>query len=252
MRILVTNDDGIGAAGLEALAAALSRSHDVRVVAPDRERSGVSHALTLGGPGKIRKVGERSYSCSGTPADCVILTRLGAIGFEPELVVSGINRGPNIGTDIIYSGTCGAARQAVISGIPGIAVSCACREAPFRYGAAAGFVAQNLEALTALCGDEAFANVNAPSSDDEDLEWAWTFPSRRQYRDGLNSFEAPDGFSYFFLTGGRIETSDEPGSDHRAVRSGLVSVGAIAAHPQALPGFPGVLPGGFARPGRVV
>jgi 5'-nucleotidase len=252
MRILLTNDDGIGSPGLEALARALSASHELRVVAPDRERSGVSHALTLGGPGKIRKAGERGYSCSGTPADCVMLVLLGAIGFQPEIVVSGINRGANIGTDIVYSGTCGAARQAVISGIPGIAVSCVSREEPFLYGAAASFVAENLEALAALCGEDAFVNVNAPSSDRDDLDWAWTFPSRRQYRDGLSSFEAPDGVRYCFLTGGGIETTDEAGSDHKALRSGLVSVGAVMAHPQAGPGNPGGLPGGFARPGRVV
>jgi 5'-nucleotidase len=236
---------------MRILAAALSRSHEVRVVAPDRERSGVSHALTLGRPGRIRKVDERSYSCSGTPSDCVILARLGAVGFDPELVVSGINRGPNIGTDIIYSGTCGAARQAVISGIPGIAVSCASFEDPLRYEAAAAFVTANLEGLAALCGDELFINVNAPSSPREDLGWAWTFPSRRQYRDRLSSFEAPDGFSYCFLTDGGIETSDEPGSDHRAVRTGLISVSAVLVHPQVPAGYPAGLPDGFAGPARV-
>jgi len=250
MRILLTNDDGVGAEGLAAMAEALSQGHDIRVVAPDRERSGVSHALTLGSPGRIRKIAEGRYSCSGTPTDCVILTLLGAIGFEPEIVVSGINRGPNIGTDIVYSGTCGAARQAVITGLPGIAVSCASFEEPLGYEAAASFVRENLEALASLCKGDVFINVNAPSSPRADLGWAWTFPSRRQYRDRLKSFEAPDGLSYCFLTNGEIDSSDEPGSDHRAVREGMISVSAVLVHPQVPAGFPSGFPTDLAAAGR--
>jgi 5'-nucleotidase len=242
MRILITNDDGFGAEGLAALAAALSQMHDVRVLAPDRERSGVSHAMTLCSPGRIRMVEEGRYTCSGTPSDCVILARLGAIDFDPEVVVSGINRGPNIGTDIVYSGTCGAARQAVISGIPGIAVSCASFEEPLRYEAAAAFVARHLEDLAPLCRQDVFININAPSSAESDLDWAWTFPSRRRYRDRLRCFDAPDGIRYCFLTDGSIETSEEPGSDYRALRTGLVSVSAVMVHPQA----PADYPAGFS------
>ncbi len=250
MRILLTNDDGFGAAGLEAMAGALSDAHDLRVVAPDRERSGVSHALTLGRPGRIRKIGEGRYSCSGTPTDCVMLSLLGAIGFEPEIVVSGINRGANIGTDIVYSGTCGAARQAVITGLPGIAVSCASFEEPLHYEAAARFVGENIERLAGLCKDDVFINVNAPSSSRTDLRWAWTFPSRRQYRDLLKSFEAPDGQNYCFLSNGGIDSSDEPGSDHRAVREGMISVSAVLVHPQVPAGFPGGFPTDLASAGR--
>ncbi len=250
MRILLTNDDGYGAEGLEALASALSGAHEVAVVAPDRERSGVSHALTLGGPGRIRKVGEGRYSCSGTPSDCVILTMLGAIGFEPQVVVSGINRGANIGTDIVYSGTCGAARQAVISGLPGVAVSCASAREPFLYRAAARFVSENLGALASLCKGDVFMNVNAPSSSGDGLRWAWTFPSRRQYRDRLKTFDAPDGQSYCFLTNGGIDSSDEPGSDHRAVREGMISLSAVLVHPQVPAGFPEGFPTDLAAAGR--
>lgn len=238
MKILITNDDGFGAEGLAALTEALSEMHDVRVLAPDRERSGVSHAVTLSSPSRVRRVGEGRYTCSGTPSDCVILARLGAIDFDPELVVSGINRGPNIGTDIVYSGTCGAARQAVVSGIPGIAVSCASFEEPLQYGAAAAFVAQHLEGLAALCGENVFININAPSSSETDLEWAWTFPSRRRYRDRLRYFDAPDGLRYCFLTGGSIDTEDDSGSDFHAVQMGLVSVSAVMVHPQTPENYP--------------
>jgi 5'-nucleotidase len=233
MRILVTNDDGVHAEGLKALVRELGREHEILVLAPDRERSGVSHAMTLRDPGKIRKLGEREYSCSGTPADCVILAGLGAVDFEPELVVSGINRGPNIGTDIVYSGTCGAARQAVLGGVPGIAVSCASYGPELRYGAAATFVRRNLPRLAGLCDGEVFVNINAPSSDEECLEAEWTVPSERHYRDRLQRFDAPDGFLYCFLADSKIETSGGEGSDHRAVSGGRIAISRIIVKPQA-------------------
>ena len=131
MRILVTNDDGIDAEGLAVLVQFLSdesyggKGREIVVLAPEAERSGVSHAMTLRRPTKVRKLNEGYYSCSGTPADCVIVAGLGVLPWMPDLVVSGINRGPNMGTDIVYSGTCGAARQAALAGVPAIAVSCA-------------------------------------------------------------------------------------------------------------------------------
>lgn len=236
MRILVTNDDGIHADGLKALAAALSAEHEVCVFAPDQERSGISHAMTLRNPGKVRRLSEREYSCSGTPADCVILACLGAIPFEPEVVVSGINRGPNLGTDIVYSGTCGAARQAAFVGLPGIAVSCATYREPFLYRAASAFVVGHLKRLVELCNPFCFINVNAPSSDDEALSGVWAVPSLRRYRDKLRSFEGPDGYSYCFLADGTIDTQDGEGTDHGAVSSGRVAVSAVLAHPQASAG----------------
>jgi 5'-nucleotidase len=240
MRILVTNDDGLGAEGLEALAGALSIDHEVWVFAPDRERSGVSHALTLGAPGKVRKVGDRAYSCSGTPADCVVFTMLGAIDFKPELVVSGINRGPNLGTDIVYSGTCGAASEAVLSGIPGIAVSCASHDSRLHYGAAASFVRMNLASLAAACQDGAFVNVNAPSSECETLLAYWSDPCARVYGNRLRSFDGPDGLAYHFITGGESGSRASPTSDHEIVAGGSISVSVILAQPQA---SAGVVPG---------
>ncbi len=237
MRILVTNDDGFGAEGLEVLAEALSRQHEVCTFAPDQERSGISHALTLGSAGRVRKVRDMAYTCSGTPSDCVVFALLGAIGFKPDLVVSGINRGPNIGTDIVYSGTCAAARQAVLSGIPGIAVSCASREKGLRYGASAQFVSKNLQALAAACTDDAFVNVNVPSADLDPGEARWSFPCVQEYKDGLQTFEGPDGFRYCFLTGGDPGCRGQPDSDFGVVSGGRVSLSLILVHPQLPPGF---------------
>ena len=232
MRILVTNDDGIASEGLRALAASLSLRHDVWVMAPDIERSGASHGLTLGSPCRIRRLDERSFSCSGTPSDCVALAMLGALGPRPEAVVSGINRGPNLGTDIVYSGTCAAAREAVLSGIPGIAVSCASWDGRFRFGAAASFLLKRLEFLVAVCPDGAFLNVNAPSNDDEGLRARWCPPCTRVYGNGLESFTAPDGSTYCFITGGGTGVSGGAPNDHSTVTEGLVAVSPIVVHPQ--------------------
>jgi len=238
MRILVTNDDGIAAEGLVVLSAVLSSRHEVWVLAPDKERSGASHGLTLGSPCRVRRVSERSYSCSGTPSDCVVLAMLGAIGPKPDLVVSGINRGPNLGTDIIYSGTCAAAREAVLSGIPGIAVSCASRDDRPRYGAAASFVLRNLDALMAACSSgDAFINVNAPSSDDEAMRARWCLPGARIYDNKLESFEAPDGHRYCFIMGTAHDSGGSELDDSGVVGAGMLSVSSILALPQAKPGF---------------
>ncbi|HTX71754.1 MAG TPA: 5'/3'-nucleotidase SurE [Rectinemataceae bacterium] len=237
MRILVTNDDGVHAEGLAVLVRELGRAHDVCVFAPDQERSGVSHAMTLRHPGKVRKLGEREFSCSGTPADCVILASLGALPFQPEIVVSGINRGPNLGTDIIYSGTCGAARQASLNGMAGIAVSCASFKEPLKYGAAAAFVLSHLERLVEECDHGIFMNINAPSSDDIDVPGEWAEPCWRRYRDRLRSFEAPDGYSYHFLADTTVETREDEGTDHVIVARGLVAVSPVVVHPQVPAGF---------------
>lgn len=232
MRILLTNDDGVSSEGLAALAATLSPRHELCVVAPDRERSGVSHAMSLREPGKLRKLSEGRYACSGTPADCVILVGMGAIPFEPELVVSGINRGANLGTDIIYSGTCGAARQAVLFGLPGIAVSCVSRAELPAYGAAASFVAERLEDLLAAWDQDVFININAPDLDAAGMPAAWARPSRRHYHDKLAAFDAPDGQRYCFLSDSRIETAPLSDGDAAVVASGRVAVSRILVHPQ--------------------
>lgn len=234
MKILVTNDDGIHAEGLRSIAEELGREHEICIFAPDQERSGVSHAMSLKTAGKIRKQGHNAWSCSGTPADCVILAGLGAIPFTADIVVSGINRGPNLGTDIVYSGTCGAARQASIHGLPSIAVSCASYHEPMKYQAAASFVRRHLSGLIGAWKPGTFLNINAPSSEDDGLTGRWAFPSKRRYFDKLRSFDAPDGYSYCFLSDTRIETLAEEGSDHDVVSKGVVAISAIIVNPQSI------------------
>src|SRR6266567_4424215 len=121
--ILVTNDDGVHAAGLYALAAALDDLGDVYVVAPDREQSTVGHALTLHRPLRVAQVGERRYAVNGTPSDCVNLAVLGILPERPVLVAAGINHGSNLGDDVTYSGTVSAAMEGTLLGVASMAVS---------------------------------------------------------------------------------------------------------------------------------
>jgi 5'-nucleotidase len=166
-----------------------------------------------------------------------VLAMLGAIGPKPDLVVSGINRGPNLGTDIVYSGTCAAAREAVLSGIPGIAVSCASRDDHVMYGAAASFVLRNLGSLMAACSGDVFININAPSSDEETLNARWCLPCERIYGNKLEAFEAPDGYTYCFITGEAADSGGDDSSDSNIVKAGMLSVSSIIARPQAKSGF---------------
>lgn len=239
MKILVTNDDGIHCDGIRILAEELAKDHEVWIIAPDSDRSGSSHSVTLRSPGKIRTLDERTYTCSGMPADCVILAFRGAFPFRPEVVISGVNRGPNLGTDIVFSGTAAAARQGVLYGIPGIAVSLATYGPSFDFRPAARFVRSNLDVLLSAWDPSIFLNINVPKGSDADARGAlYTVPSKRHYREALHKFEAPDGYTYCFLTGEAIENSGEDFADTSVIDSGRVSVTKVQVDPQVPRGFP--------------
>lgn len=171
MNILISNDDGFDSPGLKALVKHLEKENNVYVLAPDSNRSAVSHHIKMFNDTGISKINDKFYTCSGFPADCV------AIGLQSDLfdikfdvVISGINMGGNLGTDIVYSGTCAAARQAIFDGVPGIAVSCepeswdAIKEKGFKFDGIAAFVAKNLKALvemTSVSSPRRFVNINA-------------------------------------------------------------------------------------------
>ena len=230
MRILLTNDDGVISPGLQSLKNVLEKDHEVWIFAPDGERSGTSHRITLKGPIMRMAVGERSLSCTGTPADCVILGLLGALPEKPEMVVSGINIGPNIGTDVVYSGTAAAARQAALMGIPSIAVSLDSFKGPFHFDPLSRFVADNLELFLDLWDGEHFLNINAPNAASY-LGVEITHPSRRFYHDRIVEFIAPDGHSYYFIQGSQVETISETGSDWNAVSQGKISLSPVLLQP---------------------
>ncbi|MFP4441828.1 MAG: 5'/3'-nucleotidase SurE [Spirochaetia bacterium] len=231
MKILLTNDDGIDSEGLLAVKTALEGEHDVWIVAPDGERSGMSHYLTLHEPIRSKVVGDNCYSCSGSPVDCVVLGLLGGIPAKPEIVLSGINKGPNLGTDIVYSGTAAAARQAAFMGVPGIALSVAGFKIPMYYKAAALFISRNIGKLKKLWNPDHFININFPNEEKPSTSVTITHPSRRIYHDKLVTFNAPNGAAYHFLDGSPVETEMESGSDWDVVSKGGVSISPVYLHP---------------------
>ena len=172
MNILLTNDDGIQAPGLWALYRVLSRHHEVSVVAPDRERSAVGHGITLQHPIRATKTtvngGDRGWAVSGTPADCVKLALRELLDRQPDLVISGINPGANVGVNLNYSGTVAAAKEAALYGLKAIAVSVRCDETP-NFSVAASFVAR-LAPMVMKNGlpHGTFLNINVPDNLTED------------------------------------------------------------------------------------
>lgn len=232
MRLLITNDDGIDSPGLAELARSLSCEHEVWVVAPDRNRSAISNAISLADPLKIVKRKERWYTCSGVPADCVVSGLRAILPAPPDAVLSGINKGANLGTDVIYSGTCGAARQAIISGFPGIALSVENLQSRSRWNfrPLAEFARKNIHALASLCSPDVFVNINALSADSY-CGWRVTRLSRRIYSSSMETFTAPDGSSYIFFKGRAVATEGAADSDFAAVSQGLISIGRIHAQP---------------------
>lgn len=235
MVILLTNDDGLGAPGLTALENVLAPDHEIWTVAPDREMSGRSHGITLNEGLKLLRHPDRHFAVRGTPVDCVNLALQALFDSPPDLCISGINRGPNLGTDIVYSGTCAAAREASFRGVPSVAVSYASFRGPWNYRDTAGFVGDNLENLMSLCGPDRFVNVNWPEKSSGPPGVEMTGPGRRRYLDEMVRFTSPRGGEYWFLQPASIESSDEEGTDTRAVHDGRISVSAIALEPGLAP-----------------
>jgi 5'-nucleotidase len=161
--ILLTNDDGIDAEGLRRLEGCLEALGEITVVAPDRERSAVSHGLTIHVPLELKELGARRYTLNGTPADCVIFALRHIFQSPPDLVISGINHGANLGDDIMYSGTVAAAREASRHGIPAMAVSQAYDEKPIRFEQGVKFIPGLVKAFLGQKPDGGFClNVNVP------------------------------------------------------------------------------------------
>jgi len=235
MKILITNDDGIHSPGLHDLKEVLSREHEVWVVAPDGDRSGTSQSITLRDPVKMIQVEDRLWSCSGTPTDCVVFGTGGFLPVEFDLVVSGINIGPNLGTDLLYSGTAAAARQAALHNFPAIAVSLDKFHPPFHFRDVSEFVLDHLEELSSLREDNCFFNMNFPGELDEDAHMEWTWPAKRTYHDEVVRFDAPRGGTFCFLKGNLVTSQDEEGSDVLAVKRGNISISSVSLAPTIVP-----------------
>ena len=232
MNILLTNDDGYDRQGISQLARELGKDHTVCIVAPDGNRSGYAHGFTLHDPVRFRRVAESVWACSGTPADCVSITTHGIFGFEPDLIISGINYGPNLGTDIIYSGTAAAAREGALKGIPSLAVSLVQRDPPFDFTAAVDFIVSRINELHSLWDKDHFLNINIPSPIKEPLSIRVTSPCMRKYVDSYQCFTDPHGDLFTFMDGDIDVSHPEEGSDLEAVEKGCISFSPIAIHPE--------------------
>jgi 5'-nucleotidase len=221
--ILASNDDGIQSSGLAHLVAALTAIDEVVVVAPDRERSAVSHALTLERPLRADEVERGWFAVNGTPTDCINLALNGLLATRPWLVVSGINRGANLGDDITYSGTVSAAMEAVLLGVPAVAFSQVGRVA-FRYDAAGAFADKLVRELRRSgLPPDTLLNVNVPDIP-APSGFAITRQGKRRYGDAIIEKIDPRGRKYYWIGGTELDFEDEPGTDFTAVREGLVSV----------------------------
>ena len=220
--ILVTNDDGIHAAGLRALADSLGGLGEVHVVAPDREQSAVGHALTLHRPLRVESLGERWSAVNGTPSDCVNLAILGLLPEPPVLVVSGINHGSNLGDDVTYSGTVAAAMEGALLGFASMAVSRA-EPGPDGFGDAAE-VARLVAARVLVEGlpRQTLLNVNVPPARPAGIRL--TRLGRRVYREKAVREVDPRGRPYYWLGAGPPEWDEDDGSDIAAVREGFATV----------------------------
>ncbi|MCK5914063.1 MAG: 5'/3'-nucleotidase SurE [Desulfuromusa sp.] len=224
MLILVTNDDGIRSLGLRALAAALRELGQVVVVAPDRNRSAIGHALTLEQPLRAEEIKPDVFSVDGTPTDCVNLGIHGLLPQRPDLVVSGINCGSNLGDDITYSGTVCAAMEATLMGLPSFAVSLdtnhfnsddLSQAATFSKDLAKKIINQGLP-------KETFLNVNIPSGTCSGARL--TRQGKRHYGESVVSKYDPRGRKYYWIGGSEAGFEDIPGSDCNALQQGLISI----------------------------
>src|SRR6266849_989143 len=228
--ILLTNDDGIHAAGLKALAAGLEGFATISIVAPNREQSGAAQSLTLRQPIICNNVGERQWAVDGTPADCVIVALHKLLPEKPDLVISGINHGANLGENAYYSGTVGAAREAALHHIPALAMSLCSKGAKVRFETAAR-VARSAAELILKEGlpDQVLLNVNVPEPWKGGVKF--TRQSRKITRNQLSEGKDPRGRSYFWLFEQRIDKDVEPDTDYAAIFAGEVSVTPLHLDP---------------------
>lgn len=225
MRILVSNDDGYLATGINVLTEALEEVADVVVVAPDRNRSAASHSLTLSTPLRVKKHGENRYSVNGTPSDCVHLALSGFLDYEPDLVVSGINHGANLGDDVIYSGTVAAAMEGRFLGWPTIAVSLVGHKLA-HFATAARVVTDMIEKLeSSTLAADVILNVNVPDVPYEEITGirAARLGFRHKSEPIVKSQDPHGRTIYWVGPAGQGQDAGE-GTDFFAVSQGAVSV----------------------------
>lgn len=233
MKILLTNDDGIYSEGIYSLYKSLSEIAEIVVVAPIKEQSAVGHAITVKYPLRVHKVNRKGkffgYGVEGTPADCVKLAFDDILEFEPDLVVSGINHGANLSSNVIYSGTVSAATEGAMMGIKSMAVSLASVEY-VNFSAAADFAAFFSKILHGLnnSDEKLIFNVNVPPlTKEEILGWKYTTQGKTKYLDSFEKRIDPRGNTYYWLKGEKIVKFDGEECDDYLLEKGYISVTPI-------------------------
>jgi 5'-nucleotidase len=221
----LTNDDGIHSEGLTALRECLAKQHDVCVIAPERERTCVSHAITIHKPLRVKESGDRVFSSNGTPVDCILLGLKILLPKPPDFIISGINKGPNMGQDINYSGTVAAAKEGASLGIPSLAVSINAR-GDYRFADAAEITKKIIDMLKGNpCPARTFLNINIPNIPREKIkDFMVTRLGKRVYNDAIVERIDPRGRSYYWIGGDSHGFDLIEGTDFYAVENGYASI----------------------------
>jgi 5'-nucleotidase len=229
MKVLISNDDGIGASGIEFLKEELEKNHFVTTIAPNAERSSCGHGITLGEPLRVKEISKNTYSCSGYPADCILIG-LGHVlkDDKPDVVVSGINHGANLGQDRYYSGTIAAAREATFRGIPAIAVSLVTINPKDikHFDVAAEFITRLLGLnIHDIIPPMALLNINVPN-----MPWSkisgvkYTTPGIQKYTEEVIERIDARGGHYYWVGGTYEGYEDIPGSDCFEVANKYITI----------------------------
>ncbi len=230
--ILVTNDDGISSPGIKILAKTLKSFGEVYVVAPEGEQSAVAHALTLHRPLRFERVGNNTYFVNGTPTDCVIIGVNKILSQKPDIIVSGINNGANLGDDITYSGTVAAAIEGTLLGVPSIAISLVredrnnsgYRNVASKFQIAANFAGEIVEkVLDNGLPDDTLLNVNIPYSV-KNNGVRITKQGKRVYDNAIQELRDPRGREYYWIGGGIPQWESDENTDFEAIQAGYISV----------------------------
>lgn len=225
MLILLTNDDGVHSEGLTLLMESLRSQHDVCVVAPERERTCVGHAITLHKPLRMKEIDESVYATNGTPADCVLLGVKAVLKKKPALIISGINKGPNMGQDVNYSGTVAAAKEGAFLGIPSLAISINARS-HYHFSDAI----KTIETIIQVVDenhflDSTFLNINVPNLSHGKLKgFMVTRLGKRIYNDKVIERIDPRGGKYYWIGGNGELYEPLEGTDFYAIEKGFVSI----------------------------
>jgi 5'-nucleotidase len=226
LRLLLSNDDGILAHGLEVLADVCRAVGQVTVVAPDREQSGSSHSLTLGRPLRVTRRQDGGIQIDGTPTDCVLLGLGELMDEKPHFVFSGINHGPNMGEDVLYSGTVAAAMEGLPFGVPGVAVSLAGDQVEL-LDTQRNWLDRLVRSIVRIerFPEETLLNINLPAIPGDEIQGIRvTTLGSRVYSDALLRTKDPWGRPGYWIGGGQISWSGREDSDFRAVGEGFISV----------------------------